>query len=392
MKDKQEKKKLPIEAFHFSDGGPTEVELKQEEGSKPKAMLLGYSGKPMRHWYFGNLIIDLATMKFGKKRYPLLYAHDTERPVGHFAKPEIRDNQLIISEAALLSNDDAQDFIKNSKDGFPYEASIRVDFAKMLRLQEEESVQVNGIQFKGPGIVLKDTTFRECSICVFGVDSNTNSKALSEGVEIETNYVVLGEEDEEQSPKHTDIPEQEVDVNMKLTLAQLKEQNPELVTQLTEELQKGFTQQLEAKDKEIESQKVTITQLSETNKLSEDRLAKLEKTVALQQEQGMQARAASIVEVALSSIPEERDDIKQKLRSQFSYHKFVKDGALDEAAFSEHVKKEVDDWNKIFSKPSVIGSGSFSRTTTDNGASFSEEKVNSIADRMVGMVGGGKSE
>jgi hypothetical protein len=69
------------------------------------------------------------------------------------------------------------------REGVPYEASIFFggDGIKLENVPTGKTVDVNGMEFAGPGVVVREWPLRGIAICPYGADENTQSMAFAEG-------------------------------------------------------------------------------------------------------------------------------------------------------------------------------------------------------------------
>jgi hypothetical protein len=69
------------------------------------------------------------------------------------------------------------------KQGVPYEASIFFggDGIKIEEVGEGKMQTVNGRQFDGPGVIIREWPLRGVAICPYGADQNTESAAFAKG-------------------------------------------------------------------------------------------------------------------------------------------------------------------------------------------------------------------
>jgi len=121
-----------------------------------------------------------------------------------------------------------------------------------------------------------------------------------------------------------------------------------------------------------------------------ERLLRMEKAEAIRRENDMKAEAESIWTKALagSDIPERLHD---KVRPLVLHDKFVSDGVLDEAGFSEAVKAEVEDWEKRGATSSVMGAGFASRDVEDDATKKTKkaaEADEALPDSIFAAAGG----
>ena len=165
----------PIRACIFNER--TEVTFADDGGGGNNFRILGYSGKIIKnHWFWGNMAIDLAGLKFYKKRLAVLEEHFKQSRIGFTTKQEIKGDVRV--EGEFLDNDNAQQMKKDIQAGFPMEASLFCPPSVIEHVLEGASVKVNGHVMRGPGVVFREAIVKEVSMCVFGLDTNTKSSAF----------------------------------------------------------------------------------------------------------------------------------------------------------------------------------------------------------------------
>jgi len=173
--------KIPSNACIMQVG---EFELK-DNGEKAKTApvrLIARSGKAIEHWFWGRVVHDLAGMHMSKSRIPIDYAHDSKEIIGYLNHFDTDTGDLITSGALVpfKDSDRATEIIHKSRAGVPYEASINFggDGIKVQEIAENEMSEVNGAQFEGPGIIIREWPLRGVAICPYGADANTSSSVL----------------------------------------------------------------------------------------------------------------------------------------------------------------------------------------------------------------------
>lgn len=374
-----QKMKIPKKHLYFAED--TNLELKSgEDGSKEYFSMTAYSGKIIKGHWLGDLAIDVSGIKFTGKRFPILEQHDLEKKIGvSNSKPVTSNNQVVFEKINLLKNKTAQEFASNLDDGFPYQASLGIRPKKIEELGEDTTAEVNGYKMKGPGIIIRECTFREASACVFGADPNTNVDAFSdEEEEFEIELVSTGNKKEDLEEKS-------------MTLKELKEKYPELFAEIQNKEGEKDTKIQELSDqvqnltKERDDLKKETENLSETAQKYEKRIVNLEKVEQLRKEKEMKDEAKSIVVAKLTehSIPVRLHD---KIQRNFNHNEFIgEDGVFDKTKFSEAVDAEIKDWASAVSeivKPAPVqGFGSAERETVD----LSDE-IDKDVDRLFGYV------
>jgi hypothetical protein len=175
-------KKVPANACTFRLAESADLQLADGgEGGEMRFTIAALSGKPIEgHWYWGNLSIELAGIK-GKASVPVLVDHDVSLRVGVSDAREIDPRRgLLMSGKFLRQSALAQQVRNESKDGFPWEASVRLQPLRVERLGDGVEAEVNGHKVVGPGHIFRRSQLREVSFVALGADSNTSAAALSE--------------------------------------------------------------------------------------------------------------------------------------------------------------------------------------------------------------------
>lgn len=158
-------------------------------------MLKANTGKPMLlEGFFHPLVIDITGAKFVKRVTPVIADHDTSQRIGHtteqaiipFGGEAIVNGKTLkgpmIAAAGIVSSQSqtAQDFIADSKSGFPFEVSVGGENVEVEFVAEGESTEVNGKTMKGPLIVSRKSVMHELTIAVLGADRNTSAKLAAQ--------------------------------------------------------------------------------------------------------------------------------------------------------------------------------------------------------------------
>ena len=362
--------KLKKKALCFTDHDAVIKLSDKKEGSIRSLMMVAYSGKVIKdHWYWGDLAIDTSGMKMSKPEIPILEDHRTDRKIG-FGTFVVDENfQIISKKTSFVETPYAEEFIKLSDQGFPYEASIYARPTKIQRLSENEEVEVNGYKMKGPGTVWRKSVLRECSIVTFGADANTKSAAMAEDEDVEL---------EVESQKFKEQEEDSMDVE------KLKAEHPEVYAQVIAlgkaEAEASFAEEKKSMTAKITELTAEKTQLTADNKTVSERVTALEKEATIRKEQGIKASAEAVFSEAMqkANIPER---LRPKIRKQLDHEAFIKDDQLDVSAFSAAIETELKDWViEGEGTQSILGMSSTKKE---------EEEVDSdkLVDRMLNYVG-----
>lgn len=350
---------LPSEALSFHDENSfakvVPIRKDDKEEDEDSLEITCYGGGILKdHWFWGDLAFDLEGMKCTQSVTPILEDHDTSKKIAFSKKPSIVEGALVIpsDSVTFLDTQDSLEFRTNAKKGFPYQASIRGFPTKIQRLMEKEEATVNGMTMKGPGTIWRNWEYKETSVCVFGFDSSTSSRVFSEN---DVDVTLAVEVDNQQ------LSEKRSTTSM--TLEELKQQHPELVSFIERDIESKFLQERENATKQFTDLTAQVVSLTEVNK-------DLEKKLAVREEQDRQATAFAIVDGKLkdSKVPTTLHD---KVRKQLDYTGFVKEGVFDTESFTKAVSDEIKDWEECIGDK-ILGFGSVGKDPTPKTASPDE--------------------
>lgn len=189
MTTKNTTKKVPAKALRFSIG---EFELGDngENAASAPITLLARTGQPVEHFWWGRVVHDLDGMKLHKDRVAIDYNHDPNQPLGYLNNFDTSSGNLVASGALTprkKGNDRVAEVIEYKNAGVPYEASINFggDGIVIEEVAAGASVEVNGYQFEGPGVIFREWPLRGVAVCLYGVDQGTSAEfSQSEDVPI----------------------------------------------------------------------------------------------------------------------------------------------------------------------------------------------------------------
>lgn len=150
-------------------------------GDKPEELakfnVLAYTGKVVTK-YGQRLVINIAGLSH-KGVTPFIADHETNLRIGH-GKVTKSETQVLFSGVVSSSSDTAKQFVADSKNGFPFEASVGVSPTSTRYIQEKQKVRVNGLDLVGPLLLIEKGVLREVSATTLGADDDTTSEVLSE--------------------------------------------------------------------------------------------------------------------------------------------------------------------------------------------------------------------
>jgi len=199
----EERKNVPTGALRFI-AGQFEFGSNGEGAKTAPIKMVARSGKPIEHWWWGRVVHDLAGMHLHKSRLPIDYCHDANEVIGylnHFDREAGDDGAPnLVCNGALVpykDSDRATEVIYKAAQGVPYEASINFggDGIKVQVLGDDEVAEVNGFEFEGPGMIIREWPLRGVAVCPYGADMHTSSEFAADR-EIPVTFMETSKENE----------------------------------------------------------------------------------------------------------------------------------------------------------------------------------------------------
>jgi hypothetical protein len=376
-----EDKLVPKGAMRFIDKGchATALSSQGEDGQDRSQMdMMVYSGGVIKnHWYWDDLLIDLEGMKAGKSKYPVLEDHETSRKIAFSGKPIVKDGSLRLNpeNTVFVDTEVSKEFQTLSKQGFPFQSSVRVNPRRVERIAEGSEAMANGQVLKGPASIFREWDYIEGSVCVFGWDNQTSASAFSKDI-VQLDYELMLSK-----TKDIETPSQEETTIMNLD--QFKKDHPELFAEVvktaTDQATASFAQEKTGLTSTIDALTVKLTE-------SDTQIKELQKKDSIRAEKEMFAEAESIwaVKLSASEIPER---MFSKVKKNVDHNAFVKDDVLDKAAFATAVDNELKDWAdfKSVQGSSVQGQG-FSLKDVEGQTATTAENIK-LADSLFALTG-----
>jgi hypothetical protein len=181
-------KNVPVSATRF--GGPCELSIgdKVADGKTSPVELLARSAEAVEHPYWGRVVHDFDGMKLSKPRLLLDWCHYSGEVLGFLDRFEVRPEGLFCFGALVpyVEGDKAAEVAFKSAAGVPYESSINFNGTgiKIEDVGPGESVQVNGREFVGPGVVIREWPLRGVALCPFGADQFTAAEFADDGGDV----------------------------------------------------------------------------------------------------------------------------------------------------------------------------------------------------------------
>lgn len=147
----------------------------------PKFTMVAYTGGGLpQAWAAYPIVVEISSMIVPDHDIPVLYAHDPMKIVGH-GRASVFASKVKLAGLVSGVGPEAQEVRATSKNGFPWQASMRGPIGELAFVDRGQSVKVNGKTFQGPVYVARYFALKEVSFVSLGADDNT-SAAVSASV------------------------------------------------------------------------------------------------------------------------------------------------------------------------------------------------------------------
>lgn len=138
-----------------------------------------YSGGIADQGWLSPVVIDLATTSVADS-LPLLYEHERDDIIGVVNRIEKTDTTLSVAGTLFSDIDeDAAALAQKAARGLRCQMSVGLFASSTDEIGAGNVATVNGRQFTGPCLVLRNGIVREVSIVALGADRNTNAQFFS---------------------------------------------------------------------------------------------------------------------------------------------------------------------------------------------------------------------
>lgn len=146
-----------------------------EEGKARRFRIVGYTGAVIQRYF--RFVIDLTGI-CSEKVMPILEEHEVKKKVGLADSCKVEKEGFVL-EGSFVDTDEANEIIRLSDQGWPYQASIGVWPEAVEEVKSGATVNVNGVDLTGPLYVWRKSFVRETSFCVLGADGKTGAVAMT---------------------------------------------------------------------------------------------------------------------------------------------------------------------------------------------------------------------
>jgi hypothetical protein len=143
--------------------------------------IVARSAQPIEHWAFGRIVHDLGGVRH-KPKVTIDYAHDENQILGYANRFNTTPRGLELSGVLVpFGNSEAdrsREVVHKAANGVEYQASIfwGLDDAVFQFVADNEVAPVNGYDFQGPGLIVRQWSLFGVAICPYGADANTSTE------------------------------------------------------------------------------------------------------------------------------------------------------------------------------------------------------------------------
>lgn len=148
-----------------------------DDAAPQRFRMVGYSGAPVKRWY-GDLVLALDGMSNTGLPMPALLNHDASDVSGVIDSFDVTDDGLV-EEGRFISSDSGDKVKSEMAQDVPYKASVGVQCLKAAYLDEDLTLEINGMEITGPATIWLETEVYETSFTVIPADSNTSVDIMS---------------------------------------------------------------------------------------------------------------------------------------------------------------------------------------------------------------------
>ena len=150
----------------------------------PRFSMIAYTGGPMRiaGWRF-PVIVDLAGLAIPSQSRPVRFGHDATAGVGHTDSIAVAEGRLVAAGVISRDTTAAKEIVASARNGFPWQASLGASVEQFEFVRDDQTVLVNGREFKGPVNVVRRATLGEISFVDLAADGRTSASVAASAKE-----------------------------------------------------------------------------------------------------------------------------------------------------------------------------------------------------------------
>jgi hypothetical protein len=150
----------------------------KDETELPKIKIVANNGDPMDVGFGMPVVVKLSGIRFRSSKTPIVMDHDLKLRIGHTTNIN-KKGPLSVEGVVSSTSQSAQEFVADSKLGFPWQSSIGASIEQMEELAEGKKRRINGKTVVGPMLIATASVLNEVSVTTLGADSGTSAVAAS---------------------------------------------------------------------------------------------------------------------------------------------------------------------------------------------------------------------
>ena len=159
-----------------------DLQAEGKPNARPTFSILAYAGGPINVGFGRPVVIDVSGVR-ANQATPILLDHDSRQIVGQSSSVQIMDGQIRLDGRVMGEEDASKRVASLARDGFQWQASVGMSVSRYERVDENQTVKVNGREFSGPLLVARAARLGEVSFVAVGADENATAKVAASAAE-----------------------------------------------------------------------------------------------------------------------------------------------------------------------------------------------------------------
>lgn len=167
---------VPADAL-ILDSGPFTFAAGEAKDGKLPVKMRARGAQPIYHWYWGNVVHDMAGFSAAAATIPIDYCHDYDQVLGFLNDFKASNEGLDVGgELVSFGDDRSSEVAHKARSGVPYQASIYFEPKVLEEVMPGAEAEVNGYKLPGPGLVIRKWSLRGVAVCPYGYDPTTSTR------------------------------------------------------------------------------------------------------------------------------------------------------------------------------------------------------------------------
>lgn len=155
---------------------PIDIAAADGEGEIPRFRMLAYTGGLLFANYSFPVVIDMDGFAIPTQTRPIRKDHSASLNLGHTTSIIRQGNNLLVEGVFSGASQVVADVVNAARRGFPWQASVTARPERVVFVEQDRTVEVNGQSFDGPLYVFRKSILGEISVVDLGGDQNTATR------------------------------------------------------------------------------------------------------------------------------------------------------------------------------------------------------------------------